>query len=97
MSAEKVVAQPSSVTPFPGASVPRVGCVPEIVEKLEIALSQAKDGSLVAIAIVKVKRQPMGFSIDHHTEPGSSHSLAAGVMAQHHRIASYLINDDDED
>lgn len=78
------------VTAFPGASIPGSGEIAEIVKMLERALDQAKSGQLVAIGLVKVRRQPMSFTQDYHTEPGSSHSLAAGVLSLCHRVGEAL-------
>lgn len=79
-----------TVVQFPGASIPKIGTIEEIVEMLEYALKQAKDGQLVAIALVKVARQPMAFAQCYHTQCGSSHCLAAGVMSLAHRIGAAL-------
>lgn len=83
----------ANVAYFPGNSIPRDGVIPEIVEQLEHALAQAKNGELVAVALVKVRRQPRGFAQGWHTEPGTRHDLAAGVLAIHHRVGAALNED----
>lgn len=75
-------------------SIPRQDAVPEIVEILELALEQARDGQLTAIGLIKVKRQPMAFAQCYHTEPGTSHTFASGVMSLFHRVGSALNEDD---
>ena len=65
---------------------------------LEDALSQAKNGELVAIAIVKIPRKLRNrFANDYHVEPGTSYDLAAGVMALHHRVGADLNEEFNED
>ncbi len=83
-----------SVTVFPGAggSVPIVKRSEEVIEILERALQQARDGSIVGVAIVKVRRQPVGFSQEFHDEPGTSHTLTAGVAALMWRLGAALNN-----
>lgn len=84
-----------TVLPFKDFSVPSNEPVPEIVEMLEDALQQAKDGLLVGLALVKVKRQPLAFSQHYWASQNSNHSLAAGVMSISHRIAADMQGDDD--
>ena len=69
---------------------PRAGAVPEIVEILEKALQQAKQGQLIGIGIIKVNRDPIMFSQTYHPEPDSGHSLTAGVVSLLHRLGAAL-------
>ncbi len=84
----------SKIMAFPGATIPALGVDSVIVDLLERALKQAQDGQLVAIAIVKVSRQPMAFDQQYHTQPGSSHSLAAGVASLNWAVGSALNRDE---
>ena len=85
----------SNIKHFPGASVPAQEPCADIIEMLELALQQAKDGHLVALGLVKVKRQPMAFAQSYHTEPGTSHTFSAGVMSLFQRVAEALNEDSD--
>lgn len=82
------------VNAFAQTSKPREGAIPQIVEMLERALQQAREGQLIGLAIVKVSREPIMFSQQYHTEPDSSHSLAAGVMSLGHCVSIALSNMD---
>jgi hypothetical protein len=82
------------VVPFKDFSVPSNEAVPEIVEMLEEALKQAKDGLIVGLALVKVKRQPLTFSQHYWASQNSNHSLAAGVLSICHRIGRDIQGDD---
>jgi hypothetical protein len=83
------------VLPFKDFSVPSAEPVPEIVEMLEEALKQAKDGLLIGLALVKVKRQPLAFSQHYWASQNSNHSLVAGVFSLHHRMGMDMQGDDD--
>jgi hypothetical protein len=76
-----------TVIALPGSSVPSLEPVERVVEILERALAQAREGKLTGIAVVKVCRDPQAFSIHFHGEHGSRHSLAAGVLALGYSIA----------
>jgi hypothetical protein len=82
------------ITAFPGGTIPTLGADPVIVDLLERALGQARDGHLIAIAIVKVCRQPLAFDQQYHTQPGSSHSLAAGIASLSWMVGSALNKDE---
>lgn len=75
---------------FPGSSIPRADAIPEIVDLLKDALAQAENGDIVGIALVTVRRQPRASFTSWHTEPGTRHDLAAGVMGLHHRVGAAL-------
>lgn len=81
-----------NVTVMPGfrSDRPRPDPSPEIIEMLEWALQQAREGQLIGLGLVKVSRDPVMFAQEYHTEPNSSHSLAAGVMSLMHSIGAAL-------
>jgi hypothetical protein len=83
------------VVPFKDFSVPTDEAIPEIVEMLEEALKQAKDGMIVGLALVKVKRQPLAFSQHYWASQNTNHSLSAGVHSIAFRIDRDLQGDED--
>lgn len=81
------------VIPMKNFSVPSNEAVPEIVEMLEEALEQARNGLLVGLALVKVKRQPLAFSQHYWASQNSNHSLVAGILSLHHRVGQDVQGD----
>lgn len=78
-----------NVVALPGYSVPTREAVQEVVDILEEALAKAKDGKLDGVAVVMAERDPAAFDVVYHAS-GTRHSLAAGVMALHWKIAQRM-------
>jgi hypothetical protein len=84
-----------TVIALPGSSVPNNEPVERVVQILERALVQAREGKLTGVALVKVRRDPQAFSTEFHGEHGSRHSLAAGVLALGYLVAKEVGESDE--
>lgn len=83
------------VRALPGFSIPNDAApVERCVEILDEALTLAKRGEIIGVAIVAVYRQPLSFGIDYHSEQTSRHSLAAGVLTAGYKIGNALADND---
>jgi hypothetical protein len=71
----------SNVVALPGFSVPNDAPVEKIVELLEEALGEARNGRLIGLAMVAVTKDPDLFETRFHATQGSRHSLGAGVLS----------------
>lgn len=90
---EKTDPAPTTLVPFPGATIAPLGPNEVIVEMLEKALEEARSGHLIGLGIVKVERQPIGFVNNFEAGPDATHSLAAGLIGLLHRVGRALNNE----
>ena len=82
-----------TVHALPGFSVPNNEPVQRIVEILQEALTLAKRGEIVGVAISAVYRQPLAFGNNFHAEQSSRHTVAAGVLALGYQIAREMVEE----
>jgi hypothetical protein len=86
-----------NVVALPGYSVPSDEPVETVVDILERALFQAKQGRIVGVALVTVERQPLANVFEWHAEQMSRHTLIAGVTGLHWRMGQIAAEEDKED
>ncbi|TAL43833.1 MAG: hypothetical protein EPN91_05610 [Salinibacterium sp.] len=78
-----------NVVALPGYSVPTTEAIPEVVAILEEYLAKAREGKVVGVAVVTAERDPAAFDSAYHASD-HKHTLAAGIMALHWKIASRM-------
>lgn len=84
----------SNVVALGNFSVPSHEPVERVVEILEGALEQAKQGRIIGVAVVAVERDPQAFTTNYHGGQMSRHCLAAGVLSMGYQIGKAISDGD---
>lgn len=71
----------TNVVPLSNCSIPSNEPVQRVVETLEAALTQAREGKIIGVAVVLIERDPAAFVTEYHAEQSSCHHLSAGVLS----------------
>lgn len=80
----------SNVVALGNYSVPSNEPVTRVVEILEEALEQARQGKIIGVAVVAIERDPLAFRTEFHGEQSSSHCLAAGSLSLSYQIGKEI-------
>jgi hypothetical protein len=84
----------TNVIALPNYSAPSLEPVPRVVEILEEALQQAREGKITGVAVVSVERDPAAFVTEFHGEQSSRHCLSAGVLSLGYQIGKVISESD---